>query len=444
MPAWTDFISIYIVGIIEALTEYHFFVTFLHKKAPAIHYLLFAAISSLAAAFLPAPVLFKLIFLMMLLLCMGVCFYGTNWRVMILYAVITVEIMQLCYGISNSVSGIVYPYLYSHFYQLYPDTIGVYLMIVSGLFTFTAAFFCYYLIYRYFTYTDTERNQPILIILTPLLMIFLISEYIGHTVYGNTVVLDSSGRMLYINNLQMLVLQIFSILSLFCILYAYKRTIDSFRVSEKLRSLEHERRYQNQYISEAKTRYDRTQSFRHDVKNHLSVVHGCLEKGNVTEAKKYLEDMEMLTNQLSFPCCTGNPVLDILIGNKLGIAKNYGIAVSCFLKLPCPCLIPDIDFCIILSNALDNAIHGCETAAGDEETYIRISGRRQGNILLLEIENSYHGQPDIKPGTGLSNIKSVCEKYNGAMNITCQSGGLCLNVMLIIPQHAEHISHQTD
>lgn len=381
---------------------------------------------------------------MILLLCMGVCFYGTNWRIMILYAVITVEIMQLCYGVFNSVSGIVYPYLYSHFYRLYPDTIGIYLMLVSGLFTFTAAFFCYYLIYRYFTYTDTERNQPILMILTPLLMIFLLSEYIGHTVYGNTVVLDSSGRMPYINNLQMLVLQIFSILSLFCILYAYKRTIDSFRVSEKLRSLEQEQRYQNQYISEAKTRYDRTQSFRHDVKNHLSVVHGCLEKGNVTEAKKYLEDMETLTNQLSFPCCTGNPVLDILIGNKLGIAKNYGIAVSCFLKLPCPCLIPDIDFCIILSNALDNAIHACETAAGDEEKYIRISGRRQGDILLLEIENSCHSQPDIRPGTGLSNIKSVCERYNGAMNISCQDQGLCLSVMLIIPQHTENISHQTD
>ena len=60
---------------------------------------------------------------------------------------------------------------------------------------------------------------------------------------------------------------------------------------------------------------------------------------------------------MSFPCSTNNPVVDILVGNKLGIAKSMGIDADCSLLLPYPCDIKDIDICIVLSNALDNAIH---------------------------------------------------------------------------------------
>lgn len=50
---------------------------------------------------------------------------------------------------------------------------------------------------------------------------------------------------------------------------------------------------------------------------------------------------------------------DILLENKLGLARGCGIETECSLILPYPCPIGDMDLCIILSNALDNAVNYC-------------------------------------------------------------------------------------
>ena len=136
---------------------------------------------------------------------------------------------------------------------------------------------------------------------------------------------------------------------------------------------------------------------------------------------------------MSFPCSTNNPVVDILAGNKLGLAKSMGIGVSCSLFLPYPCGLRDIDICIVLSNALDNAIHACKSMGTETEKFIHVSGRIQGDFLMLEIRNSFHGNGAFKNGTGLSNVKKVAEKYGGAMNIETQEKVFILHVLLIIP-----------
>lgn len=187
-------------------------------------------------------------------------------------------------------------------------------------------------------------------------------------------------------------------------------------------------------MEEAKTRYDETKSFRHDIRNHIAVVKKLLQSGKLEEAVSYIEDMDDMAEKMSFPCSTNNPVVDILAGNKLGIAKSMGIDVGCSLLLPYPCGIRDIDICIILSNVLDNAIQACKNMGTGAERYIHVSGRIQGDFLMMETRNSFCGKGAFKPGTGLSNVRKVAEKYSGAMSIETQENVFVLHVMLIIPQ----------
>lgn len=124
----------------------------------------------------------------------------------------------------------------------------------------------------------------------------------------------------------------------------------------------------------------------------------------------------------------------MLIGNKLGLAESMGIEVCCSLRLPRPCLVRDIDFCIIFSNALDNAIHACKGQKDGAEKYIRVTGHVQGDFILLEIENSFQGTGAFKAGTGLSNVKAVAEKYHGAVSIKAHGASVILSVLLIVPR----------
>jgi hypothetical protein len=47
---------------------------------------------------------------------------------------------------------------------------------------------------------------------------------------------------------------------------------------------------------------------------------------------------ETASESLSFPCQTGNPAADILLGEKLRLAKEIAVEVS--LRLPSPCPAP--------------------------------------------------------------------------------------------------------
>ena len=55
-------------------------------------------------------------------------------------------------------------------------------------------------------------------------------------------------------------------------MFAYKKLVDSFKLSRELSLLELEKHSLNQYVEEAKVRYEKTKAFRHDVKNHISIV----------------------------------------------------------------------------------------------------------------------------------------------------------------------------
>lgn len=279
-----------------------------------------------------------------------------------------------------------------------------------------------------------------------------------------------------INPFEMLSMQLLGMASLFCILFAYKKLLQNFRLSTEVSLLEQQEHSLNQYVEEAKAHYEKTKSFRHDIRNHITVVKELLQRGKTEQAMEYIGDLDEMTAELSFLCSTNNPVVDILVGKKLGLAESMGIRVDCTLLLPGPCGLRDIDICIILSNALDNAIHACRKMGDGAERYIRVSGRIQGDFLLIEMENSFHiensfyagngshvrnssrvgngsyvgngshmgnstnvengsrGEESVRQGTGLSNIKAVAEKYHGAISIKAGDGAFVLNVLLIIPQ----------
>lgn len=340
--------------------------------------------------------------------------------------------------------------------------------------------FCYRLVYKYFSAstsgndlfhpmsaTDThspqnpniqERHRYSLLLLLPTLVIFFMGGYINSAIYGNTIVLDYDGMFLngdrniintsgnaismsqnlihntHMAHFQILAIQVLGMASLFCVLYAYKKLSENFQTNARLALLEQESYLLQQYVAEAKMRYEKTKSFRHDVKNHVTIVTELLQNHNQEEALHYLNDMEPLTADFSFPCNTNHPTVDILLENKLGIAKNEEISVSCSLKLPCPCSVKDIDFCIILSNALDNAIHACREMDGNAPNpakYIHVDGTVQGDFILVKIQNSFSGAPLPQWGAGLSNIQAVAEKYHGTMEIITEGTDFELNVLLI-------------
>ena len=224
----------------------------------------------------------------------------------------------------------------------------------------------------------------------------------------------------------LLLLQVMGLAALLCTLYAYRRLRQGFQAQTSLQSLTQAVQAQKVYVAEAQLRCEQTKAFRHDIKNHLSVLDGLLGSGKTDEGRAYLKKLEAAAEALSFPYQTGSPVADILLGEKLGLAKDIAAEVS--LLLPKPCGIDDFDLCVIFANALDNAITACRS--GGRDRTIRISGKRQGDFYMLLFENTCSEQPLPPAGTGLSNIKAVAEKYHGAVLTEKTGRKFSLSVLL--------------
>ena len=451
MAEYLDFFNVYIMGAVEMSFQFYFLAKILKKKVWPPFYFLFAVCAVIVNDLVPSGMFTGFVVLVFLLTAYGTFICHADFKYSLLYAALAMEIMLLCSGIVNSLMSLPYPWLPAFFHET--DNIAA--MLVSEAASLVLTGFCYYMVYRYFSRDDldpvdapenTMGMQQMVLIFIPILMIFIMSNYINAIEYDFQfeISVDKGPAEHFFSHGQMLSMYFLGLASLFCILFSYKKLQQSFRLGTEISLLEQQEHSLNQYVEEAKTRYDETKSLRHDIRNHIAVVKKLLQNGKLEEAITYMEDLDDMAEKMSFPCSTNNPVVDILVGNKLGIAKSMGIDVDCSLLLPYPCGIRDIDICIVLSNALDNAIHAVKSLDAGMEKYIRVSGRIQGDFLMMEIQNSFHGKSAFKKGTGLSNVKKVAEKYGGAMSIETQEHVFVLHVLLIIPRHPESSPQQMD
>ncbi len=438
MVDYLDFLNIYIMTSLELLMGFGFFMGFLQKKAKPIYSILFAAFGMTVLVIFNIQGISAFLIFIILLMAAGKLLYRADFASAALYAVVTVEIMALCFGLFNSLSYMLFPIIFEN----NPKICGFIFEWGGNIFALMLAVLCYQVIQRCCACDETAGRKYIFMILMPALLIFLASEYINENVYGNTVTIEKGGLMSGVNPYQMLLMQGLGAVSLFCIMFSYKKLAESFRRNKEAALLELQAHSLEQYVEEAKLRYEKTKSFRHDIKNHITIVKELLQNRKTEAALQYVEGMENLTADLSFPVSTNHPVLDILLGNKLGIAEENRIEVQCSLVVPYPCGISDIDFCIILGNALDNAISACNRIDSEKQKYIHVTGKVQGDFLLMEIENSYSGRRMIHSGTGLANIRAAVEKYQGAMEIGTEGEKVVLSLLLIIPQQSESISRQ--
>lgn len=346
---------------------------------------------------------------------------GNRRPVSWLAAVLAFYISQLSFGVVNSLESVVFPRFVGCplLYPLLLAALALFFALCAG---------CYAAALRLLDRPQDGQTPYIGLLLLPGLFFFAAQLYILRTSYS--VVSVNLPAEEIPRHAALLFLQAMGLAALLCTLYAYRCLCRGFQAQAALQSLTQAAQAQKTYIAEARLRDERTAAFRHDVKNHLSVLSGLLGGGRLEEGRAYLKRLEGISAALSFPYQTGNPVVDILLGEKLGLAEAEGIGAEVSLCLPAPWGVDDLDLCVIAANALDNAVSACRSVQGERR--IRVSGERQGDFYLLVFENSCPDGPLPPPGTGLSNIKAAAEKYRGAMLAEQKDGRFSLSVLLNI------------
>ena len=178
---------------------------------------------------------------------------------------------------------------------------------------------------------------------------------------------------------------------------------------------------------------------RHDMRNHLTVVQGLLERGDTQGAVGYLEQMAGSQALQGVRRFCENESANVVLSAKAEAMEQAGITADFAVSLPKDLPVADTDLAALLGNALDNAIEGVQNTAVKK---ITLRCRVDKGLLMLRLENPVGGEvnPDLSTtkadkfshGFGIPGMREIAERYHGTLDADVKDGCFILFICLMI------------
>lgn len=248
----------------------------------------------------------------------------------------------------------------------------------------------------------------------------------------NSYIYISTGGLLFITTLT------------FTLFSKFRRQL---KIAENTKDLRMQIALQEQSVKRMEVAYNRTREIRHDLKNHIAGMYGLLNSGDYDGLRKYLNAMNDTVEDSTYIAVCNNSAIDAILNEKLYIAQKKTVHIQYDIcDLSCTS-IGTIDICIILANAIDNAIEACEKIEDEKERYIQIRVTDE-DFMLFSVTNPVAYTPQKSAdglyvsdkndtgnhGIGMKSIKSTAEKYGGDMVAKCENNIFTLVVKLNHPK----------
>lgn len=185
----------------------------------------------------------------------------------------------------------------------------------------------------------------------------------------------------------------------------------------------------------------KAKTYRHDLRHHMQYLLTCMENGKTEQAENYIHGIfeELEADKVTVFC--ENEAANLIFSSFARRMKEQGIFLKIKAEIPQNLSLPECDLCVLLSNALENALHACQ---GEKEKGNRASVEalvyEQSGKLFLQIVNSCgekvlfeNGIPVTdKQGHGIG-VRSICaivDKYGGIYSFSAEGGSFTLRISI--------------
>lgn len=283
-----------------------------------------------------------------------------------------------------------------------------------------------------------ENRQNRLLLSVPIIMIFLMMFY-------------------YLNSTTDEITLIFTMLIALSIFFIIARqlnlTADLIRVKRSEKEL-------SDYIDIQRRGYDRvvqkmesTREYRHDMRHHLAAIEGLAKQKKYDKIIEYTSSLNGSFGRFEPIDYCKNPEINAILSEYISRAESAGCEITQSLVLPETLPFEETDVCLVLANALENAINAC-LKLPEEKRYINVSAKYEdGHRLLVSVENPCEDTPRFdenglpitdkssegydEHGIGLRSVKRVAEKYNGFLSCMSDNGDFVFQAALFYDNGTE-------
>lgn len=194
-------------------------------------------------------------------------------------------------------------------------------------------------------------------------------------------------------------------------------------------------------IEALRTSQQQTRAYRHDLRHHLQYISACIENGRGEQAQEYIQSIctEIEASKVTNYC--ENETANLIFSSYASRAENCGVPFRVEANIPQLISVAETDLCVLLSNALENALRACRRLkAEDRAAFIEVEAREKNGWIFLQFVNPCpkgvrfeDGLPVNRAeghGVGVRSICAIVEKYKGLSDFSVQEGRFILRVSL--------------
>ena len=185
----------------------------------------------------------------------------------------------------------------------------------------------------------------------------------------------------------------------------------------------------------------RASTYRHDLRHHMQYLAGCIENGRTEQAQAYIREVcaEIESQKVRVFC--ENETVNLILSAFAGRAEESGVPLRVRAEVPHFIPVAETDLCVLLSNALENALHACQRLRqAGEPCDIELVVYEKSGKFFLQMTNTCppgvtfeKGLPVTREpghGIGVRSICSIAERYNGMYSFSEKDGRFVLRVSL--------------
>ena len=186
---------------------------------------------------------------------------------------------------------------------------------------------------------------------------------------------------------------------------------------------------------------EKTRVYRHDMRHHMQFLSSCIENGQFKQAQGYIQEIysEIEANKVTVFC--ENEAANLIFSAFSKRAFDSNISMEIQARIPCVIHVSENDLCVLLSNALENALHACKKLREKgQEGVIQVSIYEKSGKLFLQIINSCEEDISFVDGIPVTNrsehgigVQSICaivEQYDGIYTFSVRDGQFIMRISI--------------
>lgn len=349
-----------------------------------------------------------------------ILFFGFYYKFKIVSAVLSVFVTYLCCQISNWV-GVFFLKVTGKVWVYYSVRIITDIIVLILLIYFMSAAVAQLL----------KKPTKDIVIFGLIPFVYYLYDY-AVTVYtklfylGGDVITEFLGFMLCVFYM------------LFLLIY-FKQYEEKIETEQRNKTMEMQRIQSEKEIERIKESEHAMAIMRHDMRHYLNNIAAFIENGEKERSLAYIcEIINKVDKTIPKKYCS-NKIVNMILSSYQNKINEYEIAFEYSIRIPEELRFSDSDISAILTNGIENAVHGVSFVEKDKRK-IQLDLRISHEKLLISIKNTYAEKPKIVNGLpqtkerghgfGTQSICYITEKLKGNCQFTVDEEYFILRIVL--------------